>query len=53
MRKNLRQAIEAMETTRVQTDPVRELRQWRLAASKRFVALALQAKPAPQKGRRR
>ena len=46
MRKELRAAVKAMETTRGQTDPVRELRQWRLQAEKRFMGVIVTAAQA-------
>lgn len=47
----LGQAVKSMETTRGQTDPVRELRHWRLQAEKRFLGAVVKAsRPAAPKG---
>lgn len=40
---NLDKAVKGMEQTRAATDPVRELRHWRLEATKRFVAKSIKA----------
>lgn len=46
----LKQAVVQMEQTRAQTDPLRELRHWRIAAEKRFMGVVVKAsKPAASK----
>lgn len=40
---NLGKAVKSMEQARAVTDPVRELRHWRLEATKRFVAKSIKA----------
>jgi hypothetical protein len=47
----LQQSVTSMEETRQsKTDPLRELRHWRLQAERRFMGVIVQAsKPAPPK----
>jgi len=47
---DLGKAVAGMEKTRAVTDPVRELRHWRLQAEKRFMSVVVQAaKKGPRK----
>lgn len=47
----LKQAVAEMEKTLAQTDPLRELRQWRIAAEKRFMGVVVRAsRPGASKG---
>ena len=40
-------AVKQMESTRASTDPVKELRQWRIQAEKRFLGVVVKAAKLP------